>query len=192
MTGNLYVVADSRFRPAATRAWLEFEDGRALVFEDPRALGRVHAHPPQAIEKLLKGIGIEPLEAGFTPSSLASLTRKSKQPIKQFLLDQRHIAGIGNIYAAEALHEARINPTRPANTLTPVRIRRLHAAIVGVLDRAVQSACTAYRQPGRFEAESFPLQVYDREGQRCGNCGRIIRRIPQGGRSTYFCPGCQK
>lgn len=192
MTGNLFMIPDHRLRPAAARAWFEFEDGRALIYEDPRVLGRIQLHSTAELEEIIGELGIEPLSPEFTPEKFIELARASRQPVKVFLMDQRHVVGIGNIYAAEALFEARIDPRRPAHRLSAVRLRRLHAGIVGVLDRAVQSACIAYMHPGRFqEAEWFPVQVYDREGESCGVCHRAVRRVAQGGRSTYYCPGCQ-
>lgn len=193
MTGNLYCVPDVRFRPPTARAWFELDGGRGLLYDDPRALGRIHLLRAEEIEDVLRGVGIEPLSDGFTPSALAALAAKSRQPVKIFLLDQRHIAGIGNIYAAEALFEARIDPRAPAHKLSKTRLNRLHAAVVRILTDAVESAYTAYMTPGRIqEAEWFPLQVYDREGQPCEVCRRGIRRFEQGGRSTYHCPSCQR
>ena len=192
MTGNLHVIPDRRFRSAGARAWFEFEDGRALLYDDPRALGRIHVHKTADLPAVVD-TGVEPLDPAFSVIRLRELATRSSQPVKIFLMDQRKIAGLGNIYAAEALFEARIHPRRPARSLSASRLSRLHGAIVGILNRAVQSAVTAYMLPGRFqEAESFPVQVYGREGEPCGVCERNIRRIQQGGRSTYFCPGCQK
>lgn len=189
MTGNLYVIPDHRLRPLATSAWFTFEDGRALLFEDTRGLGtlQVRADDDDA------GLGPEPLSRAFTPDVLIRTARASKQPAKLFLLDQRRIAGLGNIYAAEALHAARINPKRAISRNNEAKLRALHAAIVRILRDAVRSACIAYSRPGRFrEAEGFSPAVYDREGEACLGCGRPIRRITQGGRSTYYCPHCQR
>lgn len=193
MTGDLRVVADHRFRPVTTRAWFELADGRAILFNDPRALGRVHLHSAAEAARVTAAIGLEPLDPGFTFEVFETLARRSPQSAKLFLLDQTRVAGIGNIYAAEALFESRIDPRKPAQRISRRKLAELHAAIVGVLGRAVQSAWIAYNQPGRFsEAEWFPVQVYGREGQPCGRCRRLIRRMEQGGRSTYFCPGCQR
>lgn len=124
---------------------------------------------------------------------LAELAGGSRAAVKLLLMDQRRIAGIGNIYAAEALHRAGIDPRRVAATLNPSRLARLRAAIVSVLREGLDSAVATYQRPGEFsEAESFPVAVYGCEGEPCRRCGRLIRRVPQGGRSTYFCPGCQR
>lgn len=193
MTGNLYWIPDVRFRPVTARAWFELDGGRGLLYDDPRALGRIHLLRDEEVAEALDGVGIEPLSAEFTAAEFRRLAAASRQPIKIFLLDQRHVAGIGNIYAAEALFRARINPRRPATQLRPHRLNRLHAAIVEILTEAVESAYNAYMAPGRFqEAEWFPLRVYGREGQACEVCGREIRRFEQGGRSTYHCPTCQR
>ncbi len=193
MTGNLYVIPDVRFRPATARLWIELTGGRGLIFEDSRVLGKVHLHPTGTLDSVLKDVGIEPLSEAFTLAYLQTAARKTSLPAKLFLMDQRRVAGLGNIYAAEALFRARIHPRKPACRISKPRLAALHTAIVEVLTEAVQSAVAAYSEPGRFsEGESFPCAVYDREGEPCFTCRRPIRRIPQGGRSTYFCPQCQR
>lgn len=193
MTGNLYVIPEARLRPLLARAVFELDDGRALVLEDPRRLGTVELLEPDEADRLVASLGVEPLSDAFTPEWLAEAARRSRAPAKQFLMDQTRIAGLGNIYSAEALFQARIHPAKPMNRLGRRSLERLHRAVVAILDNAVQSACNAYSGPGKFEArETFPLAVYGKEGERCPRCGRRIRRIPQHGRSTYFCPGCQR
>ena len=193
MTGDLYVVPDVRFRPATSRAWFELKDGRAILFDDSRALGKIHLHPTPEIDREMARLGVEPLSKAFRPVTLMEAAKGCRTPVKLFLMDQTIIAGLGNIYAAESLFRAGIHPRKPAGRISPPRLTRLHAEIVQVLRDAVQSAGIAYTSPGRFEeTEFFPNAVYDREGEECGICGRIIRRIQQGGRSTYYCPGCQK
>ncbi len=192
MTGDLYVAPDHRQRPAFLNAWLALHDGRGLFFQDPRGLGTLTLLDPAGKAARLAGIGPEPLSRGFTPEALFAATRSSRQPAKLFLLDQRRIAGLGNIYAAESLFEARIRPTRPICEVCKPKLLALHAAIVRILRDAVRSACRAYSRPGAFrEGEEYAPAVYDREGHPCRVCGRSIRRIAQGGRSTYFCPRCQ-
>jgi formamidopyrimidine-DNA glycosylase len=193
MTGNLYVIPDWRLRPAAASAWFALEDGRALLFEDTRGLGSLAIHPAAEARRKLDGLGPEPLSRKFTADALVHSAAAARQPAKLFLMDQRRVAGLGNIYAAEALFAARIDPRRPIGALSRRRLEALHAAIVGILRDAVKSACRAYSSPGGFEeAEHFTPAVYGREGGRCGACGGGIRRITQGGRSTYFCPKCQR
>ncbi len=193
MTGNLYVIPDVRFRPAASRLWMELEGGKGLIFEDSRVLGKVHLHPNSDLEKVLKDVGVEPLSDAFTFDYFRRVAKASGQPSKIFLMDQRRVAGLGNIYAAEVLFRAGVNPRKAACALSTPKITKLYGAIVEVLHEAVESAASAYSEPGRFsEGESFPCAVYDREGEPCLHCGRAIKRIPQGGRSTYYCPQCQR
>ncbi len=193
MTGDVYVIPDHRLRPYTARVWFQLDGARALIFDDPRALGHLNLYTPAELDDVLADLGVEPMSRTFTPETLAEIATKSRLPAKIFLMDQTKIAGLGNIYAAESLFEAGIDPRKPAGQLSRMRIARLHAAIVRVLTDAIQSACIAYMRPGRFrEAEGFAAQVYGRVDQPCTRCGRRIRRIQQGGRSTYFCSGCQK
>ncbi len=189
MTGNLYAVDHPDRRPASTSAYLVLDNGRALVFDDPRGLGVMRAVEPDQ----LPVFGIDSLSPEFTPERLVVLAQSSRAPIKLLLMNQERIGGLGNIYAAEALWRAGIDPRRAAHGLSRGRLFRLYAAIRDVLAEAVPSAIRAYARPGRFsEGESFELAVYDREGEACRRCGRPIRRIQQGGRSTYFCGRCQR
>ncbi|MBI4902976.1 MAG: bifunctional DNA-formamidopyrimidine glycosylase/DNA-(apurinic or apyrimidinic site) lyase [Acidobacteria bacterium] len=193
MTGNLLLVPDVRLRSVGTRAWMELEGGRGIIYEDPRALGKIHLLTRDEVDKKLSAVGIEPLSDTFTLEHLASQAANSRKPAKLFLMDQRHVAGLGNIYAAEALFRARVHPQRPIGELRKPKLTALHTAIRDVLAEAMDSAVAAYAEPDRFnEGESFPCAVYDREGEPCPRCGRKVKRIPQGGRSTYFCGGCQK
>lgn len=192
MTGDVYFISDYRLRPQSARAWFQLDDGRAIVFDDPRVLGRLNLYTQAELTAALGHLGPEPLSRDFTPQRLRELAAASRLPIKLFLMDQTKVAGLGNIYAAESLWQAAIHPARIISKLRSVRLERLHDAIVHVLKDAIQSACTAYMRPGRFrEAEAFTFEVYGREGEPCRRCQRRIRRIQQGGRSTYFCPNCQ-
>jgi formamidopyrimidine-DNA glycosylase len=193
MTGNLTVIADHRLRPVTARAWFELEDGRALILDDPRALGRITLHAASELPWLFEDLGPEPLDETFTAGAFAARARGSRKPVKLLLMDQHAVAGLGNIYAAEVLFQTGIHPARPAGRIGAERLAALHAAIVDTLRLAIDSAVKAYDQPGAFtEGEDFPLAVYGREGEPCLRCRKEIRRIRQGGRSTYFCPGCQK
>jgi formamidopyrimidine-DNA glycosylase len=193
MTGNLYVIPDVRFRPSSVRLWMELDGGRGLIYEDSRVLGKVHLHRTADLRGVLKGVGVEPLSDTFSLESFRKMAKASGVPAKLFLMDQRRVAGLGNIYAAEALFRAGVNPRKAIRRVTAAKLTRLYEVIVEVLREALDSAAGAYAEPGRFvEGESFPCAVYDREGEPCLTCGRAIRRIPQGGRSTYYCPGCQR
>jgi formamidopyrimidine-DNA glycosylase len=191
MTGNLRVVPDIRLRLASTRAYFEFEDGRGIFFDDPRALGKIHLRTRSEIASALKAVGPEPSE--ISAHDFVAAAKKTRKPAKMFLMDQRHVSGLGNIYAAEALFLAGIHPARAIHSVSNRRLRRLHEACVKILESAIESADRAYQDPGAFvEGENFPVAVYDREGEPCVVCRRAIRRIPQGGRSTYFCAKCQR
>jgi formamidopyrimidine-DNA glycosylase len=193
MTGDVRVIPDARLHAATARALLVFRDGRALAFDDPRALGVMHACTAADVARLEEELGPEPLSPDFTPEVFAGIARRSKKPAKLFLMDQSRLAGLGNIYAAEALFRARIHPAHPMNRLSRRQLDRLHRAVVSVLESAIASAEKAYANPGGFrEGEDFPLQVYGREGEPCRVCGGKIRRVAQGGRSTYYCPVCQR
>jgi formamidopyrimidine-DNA glycosylase len=145
-------------------------------------------------------MGLEPLGPAFTPEALSRLLAASRRPVKEFLLDQTRVAGIGNIYASEALWRARISPRRRARNVGPVRARRLHRAIVDVLSEAIEKAGTTLGETSQdyVDSEGVPggfqefLAVYDREGEPCRRCRTPIRRIVQGQRSTYYCPRCQR
>ncbi|WP_321474590.1 DNA-formamidopyrimidine glycosylase family protein [uncultured Paludibaculum sp.] len=191
MTGNLIVIPDIRMRPATVRAWLGLNDGRGVVLDDPRALGRLSFH--ESVDGLFEDLGPEPFSPEFTASYFEAQARKTSKPIKLLLMEQRAVVGLGNIYAAEALFQAGIHPAKPSNEISGVRLKRLHRHIVEVLTAALDSAVAAYEQPGTFsEGENFPVAVYGREGEACWRCRAAIRRIPQGGRSTYYCPKCQR
>ena len=193
MTGTLRIADNAALRPASCRAYLELDSGKTILYEDPRAIGRIRLLSAPEVDALLASIGPEPLSRSFTAQSFINAARPSRQPAKLFLMDQRRIAGLGNIYAAEALFEARVDPQKPIGKLSVNKLGALHAAIVEVLSSAVKSACTGYSKPQHMgEAEWYPVAVYAREGEPCSKCGRRIRRIAQGGRSTYYCPGCQK
>jgi formamidopyrimidine-DNA glycosylase len=191
MTGNLFVIPDIRLRTVFIRAYFELADGRALVFEDPRLLGKIHLHKTAELESLLRHVGLEPSQ--MTADQFAAAAKKARKAIKLFLMDQKHVSGLGNIYAAESLFRAGIHPAKLGSSLSLPRLRKLHQACVSVLADAMDSVYPVYADPGRFaDDEWFPVAVYDREGDPCNVCATAIRRIPQGGRSTYFCPRCQK
>ncbi|MDD5265292.1 MAG: bifunctional DNA-formamidopyrimidine glycosylase/DNA-(apurinic or apyrimidinic site) lyase [Candidatus Bipolaricaulis sp.] len=193
MSGRLRLDCDGDERQYV-RLVLHLDDGESIYFVDPRRLGTADVcedgfHVP---------LGVDPLDPGFTKEALAALLSRSRAPIKPFLLNQRKIGGMGNIYAAEALWRARIDPRRRANELTGVEVGRLHKAIVEVLTEAIArlgttlgSSVSDYR-PTSGEGGSFRLAVYGREGEPCSRCGEPIERVIQAGRSTCFCPKCQR
>jgi len=173
---------------------LELDKG-VLDFADRRHFGRVHAWESADACPGLSLLGIDALSPAFTSGRLTQLLAASKRPLKDFLLDQSHVAGIGNIYSCESLWHARLDPRRRANTLNPPEARRLHKAIVSVLARALECClhpAPDFRDPEWwFQGLETILRVYGREGKPCRRCGEPIRRIAQGGRSTYCCKRCQ-
>lgn len=197
MTGQL-LWCESRdvFRPDGhTHARLGLAGGGILSFRDVRKFGEMFLLPTDAIDAAL-GIGVEPLSAAFTVTTFREVCQASRVRIKPFLLDQGKIAGIGNIYADEALFRARIRPTRRASSLRLEEIRALRKSIRAVLRAAIGhrgSSISDFRdpcgEPGRFA----PLhRVYHRHGEPCVLCGTPIRRIVLGQRGTHFCPTCQR
>ena len=171
-------------------------DSGTLGFVDGRHFGRVQwAEAPEEIPGI-REMGVEPLSPEFTAESLAAMLRASRRPLKAFLLDQSKIAGLGNIYANEAMWRARLNPQRAANRVTGDAARRLHKGIVDVLRRALECClhpAPDFRDPNWwFQGLETILAVYGRAGGKCRRCGGTIRRIVQGGRSTFWCPRCQK
>ena len=193
MTGNLYVLPDYRFLPASTRVWLRLNDGRAVVFADGRALGKVHIASAKSIAAVEAGLGPEPLEESFTAAALKEILKGLRGPVKPAIMNQKRIAGIGNIYASEALWHARIDPRISAGAISARKVTALHAAIQKVLQEAAASAYKEYAQPGTaVDSESFGVAVYGRKGEPCLRCAKPVQRVVQGGRSSYFCGGCQR
>ena len=190
MTGNACVAPDARLLAASVRVLFELKDGRGLVLEDSRVFGRVHVLTGEQVDALDESLGMEPLSRKFTAARLLEWARATVKPAKIFLMDQNVVAGLGNIYSAEALFLARINPRQPMKKIKAEKITALHAAIQQVLRKAIRRTTRAYRKPGYFEDSDF--QVYGREGEPCPRCRTAIRRIEQAGRSTYFCPRCQR
>lgn len=196
MTGRVLVLDPGTPDPAHTGVGFDLVDGRRVIYRDARRFGRLAALSVQAWERRAAGMGPEPLEDLFTTDLLHAATRTSRSPIKPWLMDQRRVVGVGNIYASEALFRAGITPRKAARRLTRRETSALHTAIREVLQEAIDFRGTTlldYRdaagEPGEF---SRRLRVYDREGEPCVRCGTPIRRIVQGGRSTYFCGGCQR
>lgn len=167
------------------RAVIELTDGTRVELNDSRALSALTLHA--AGTNPLPSLGVDANDASFDAPYLARCLEKRRVAIKPALMDQRVVAGIGNIYAAEALWRARISPTAVASTVSRARLARLVAAVHAVIGEED-------RPPGRYSdtdgRERF--EVYDREGKPCSRCETAIRRIPQAGRSTYYCPKCQR
>ncbi len=167
-----------------------------LGFVDPRHFGRVQWLERISDSSGMGNLGVDPLSKNFTPARLFELLSSSKRPLKEFLLSQNKIAGIGNIYSSESLWRARLDPHRRAHRVSVSEARRLHKAIVDVLRRALECCLDPapdFRNPDWwFQGLEAILRVYGREGLACRRCKAKIRRIEQGGRSTYACLSCQK
>ena len=201
MTGRMFVTSHEQPLPKHAAVVLELDAGR-FVFEDTRYFGRLTLD----LAPLAK-LGPEPLSAAFTLGNFAAGLKRSRQAIKVKLLDQSLVAGIGNIYASEALYVARVSPRRAARGLTRAEVARLQRAVRRVLAEAIRFGSTVPLNHGGGEGNGLfyygrgldtpdfyeeRLRVYDRAGETCGRCGGKIRRLVQAARSTYFCAGCQR
>ena len=195
MAGNLRLLMaeepDERYLVVDIR----LADGRRLQYSDPRKFGRLAFWHADELPQALAEYGAEPLAADFTAARLAAILRGRSRALKPLLLDQARIAGLGNIYADEALHRAGLHPLRQADTLTPAEIARLRDAIVTVLELGIAHGGTTFgRHQGLFGEAGRNvdyLLVYRREGQPCATCGTPIQRIVVAQRGTRFCPRCQ-
>ncbi len=189
MTGTFERVARKARLPKFTRVVLLLSCGERLAFLDVRRLGQFRLVNEKE-QKRLDALGVEPLSREFTAKRLRELTQKSSRPIKLLLMDQKRIAGIGNIQAAEVLFRARIHPEQPANTLTQGEVGRLVRSVRGSLRSEIErsrSETLTYLQAG---GENL-FVVYGRYGKPCSRCKTPIAKLVQGGRSTYYCPSCQ-
>jgi len=200
MTGKFLVLTPDDPLPPHAHAVFYLDDERRLVFRDQRQFGVMKL---VANSRLLKTKGItelapEPFSDEFSVGYLRETLARSRRTLKTLLLDQTRVVGLGNIYAAEALFRSGINPFKTASGLSARRVERLHQAIRDVL-RAAVSGSSASRinleNPNGFsysDAFGKVWQVYEREGKACFKCGARIRRLTHGGRSTYWCPRCQR
>lgn len=201
MSGRL-LIGPQDDRPPGKHDHVIFDltNGARVVFHDPRRFGLMDLFPASELQThvLLRHLGPEPLDANFTAKILAPRLAARSSPIKIVLLDQMVVAGIGNIYASEALFRAAIAPDRPACSLKPREISRLVESIKAVLEEAIAaggSSLRDHRQPnGELGYFQHGFKVYDREGQPCPGCDckEGIRRQIQGGRSTFYCASKQR
>ncbi|HWM63755.1 MAG TPA: bifunctional DNA-formamidopyrimidine glycosylase/DNA-(apurinic or apyrimidinic site) lyase [Solirubrobacterales bacterium] len=211
MTGNLVLVeGEDKLDPSEgmrlyegerstsechLRARFALDDGRELWFTDPRRFGEAFLVDDAGLEARFARLGIEPLSDAFTPEALGEMAAGRTAPLKSFLLDQSGIAGVGNIYADEALFRARLHPLSPAGSMKPEHHEALRDAVVAALEAGLDGGGASiddYRdgrgEKGRMQDEFL---VHTREGKPCPRCDGTIERIVVSGRSTYFCPGCQ-
>jgi formamidopyrimidine-DNA glycosylase len=175
------------------RAVFCFDKGANLYFRDPRKFGMIWLVEDE--KQVVGKLGPEPLSPNFTAKELRSILSTHAAPIKAILCDQTVIAGIGNMYADEALFEASIHPLREANTLSKDEVKRLHLAIGAVLNKAIKgggASISDYRRPdGKSGEAQFVFKVAHQLGKKCDRCGTPIERIPIRKRGSYFCPKCQ-
>jgi formamidopyrimidine-DNA glycosylase len=211
MTGNLVLVeGEDKLDPSEgmrlyegerstserhLRARFALDDGRELWFTDPRRFGEAFLIDDADFEARFERLGVEPLSGDFTPQLLAAVSAGRTAPLKSFLLDQSRVAGVGNIYADEALFRARLHPLSPAGSMKPEHHEALRDAVVAALEAGIDrggASIDDYRD-GRGEkgAMQDEFLVHTREGEPCPNCGEPIVRIVVSGRSTYYCPRCQ-
>jgi formamidopyrimidine-DNA glycosylase len=201
MTGRMFLARKNVRQPKHAAVVLDL-GGENFIYEDTRYFGRLTLDMT-AIQKL----GPEPLSDNFQPAKFREALKRSRQAIKIKLLDQKLVAGIGNIYASEALFRARLSPRLAANRLTVAQVKRLWGAMRGVLAEAIACGSTVPlnfgagktdglfyfgRAPGTPDFYAERLRVYDRAGKPCPNCRRPIKRIVQAARSTFYCPHCQR
>ncbi|HEX5375124.1 MAG TPA: zinc finger domain-containing protein, partial [Solirubrobacterales bacterium] len=177
------------------RARFRLDDGRELWFTDPRRFGEAFLIDDAGLDERFARLGVEPLSGDFTPEALGEMAAGRTAPLKSFLLDQSGVAGIGNIYADEALFRARLHPLSPAGSMKPEHLEALRDAVVAALEAGIDGGGASiddYRD-GRGEKGTMQDEflVHTREGRPCPRCESPIVRIVVSGRSTYYCPGCQ-
>jgi formamidopyrimidine-DNA glycosylase len=197
MTGSLQFADQAAAPSRFTRNTLLLDAGGALRFVDLRKFGQLWLIGPDEEERLPFGrTGPEPLDPDFTADALGALLRRRPGKLKATLLDQRVLAGLGNIYVDEALFEAGLHPERSAAGLTDAEVQRLHAAVVAVLQRGIANQGTSYRDfvgPfGEQGSNQEDLRVWGRAGLPCPRCGTPIQKVRVAGRGTHLCPACQQ
>ena len=199
MTGKFLRINQDDDLPAYAHVIFHLDDDRRLVYCDMRQFGRLVLLSRKKLASLpqIESLAPEPLTDDFGFDRFVDTLSKSARSLKQLLLDQTKILGLGNIYASEALFLAGISPFKEANRLSKSRALKLHAAIRAILQEAIDAGSTLRvdltdGNSSYFEAPERFWRVYEREGEPCVNCGTKIRRAVQGGRSTYYCPKCQR
>lgn len=197
MTGSLLVAGGTVPPDPYVTIVFALDSGKCLLHRDVRRIGAVYLHAPTAWEEYEGRLGPEPLDPAFGPERLALALANGRLAVKKALMDQRRLAGVGNIYANEALWLAGIDPSRRAGEIAVAEVKRLHTELVRILRRAIGGRGTTVRdyrtgtgERGRFQSR---LAVYGRAGEICRRCGRrIVLTHVIDARATYFCPGCQR
>lgn len=199
MSGRFILQAAEHDAPKFSHAQFDLDDGQVLHFTDQRHFGMMKVAGTDVLleSKELASLAPEPFDPAFSPEYLYGSLRSTKRTIKETLLDQTKVCGLGNIYASEALFLSQIDPRIPANRISKMRTSRLHSAIQDVLTEALSAGDTVPVLPenvgGNFYGNDATgeWRVYGREGEPCVNCARAVVRLVQGGRSTFFCRACQ-
>jgi formamidopyrimidine-DNA glycosylase len=198
MTGKFVALSTDESLPPYSHVVLYLDDDRRLVYCDMRQFGRMQIiSDPLKLPVGISSLAPEPLSEEFTEEYFLNTLGNSRRSLKQLLLDQTRVLGLGNIYAVEALFQAGVNPLKAANRLSKPRARKLFEAIRKTLQEAIDSGSTLQidlndGQSSYIGTSERFWRVYEREGEPCTNCGTKIRRVAHGGRSTYYCPRCQK
>lgn len=198
MTGQLHIAASGIPDHPYLRARLPLADGEEVRFADMRKFGRLYLGGEDELAAVipLGTLGPEPLEESFTAAGLRERLAGRRGAIKAALLDQRVLAGLGNIYADEALFRAGVDPRRPANSLSDAELSALHGGIRAALSQALGNGGTSFRDYlntwGRKGTNQDELLVFRRQGEGCPRCGQPLLRVVVGGRGTHFCPACQR
>ncbi len=195
----LYLVPEAPL-PKFAHAVFDLDNDRRLVFQDQRHFAIMRLAPTAALFQLeeLRHLAPEPLGPDFTPDYLQRTLASTRRPVKEVLLDQTCVAGLGNIYAAEVLFAVGLHPLTPANLVSKSKVKDMWKAIRILLEAAIEAGTTLDVNPENITGQYFgaafaeALLVYDREGEPCVRCETPIARIRQGQRSTYFCPKCQR
>jgi formamidopyrimidine-DNA glycosylase len=198
MTGNLLLVPTDAEEPEHLRVIMDLDDGKRLLFVDVRRFGTgdVLLGSAALAEYFASRLGVEPLSPDFTADALRALARGRRQPVKAFLLTQERVAGVGNIYADEALFRARIHPLRPVGTLRRPQVAALRDAVVDTLEAGIDAKGASIDDYRHVDGARGSFQdrflVHTREGEPCPRCGTAIRKLRAAGRGTYICPRCQR
>jgi formamidopyrimidine-DNA glycosylase len=200
MSGRFVLLDSNAVDPKFTHAAFDLDDGRRLVFQDQRHFGMMKVVRSDELynARELRNLAPEPFSDDFTAEYFHGTLKRSNRSIKEFLIDQTKVCGLGNIYASEALFKAGIRPSKRTNSMSLPRARVLHEKIRETLTEALDSftlpaTLDSSGEVGYYgERAASYWNVYEREGMPCITCGTPIRRVRQGGRSTYFCPVCQK
>ena len=195
MTGTLLVLPAAEPHRTHTHVVALLDDGRTIRYHDPRRFGLMRVAPADRLTELA-ALGPEPLDPAFSPAFLHAIARRQRRAVKSLLMDQQVVAGLGNIYVNEILFGAGVRPSRRTSRLTRADAERIVAETGKVLSEAITlrgSSISDYRdergEPGAFQ---HSLRVYERDGQPCCRCDDVIRRRLIVGRSSFFCPGCQR